>query len=40
VCPDCRGHKSCGFCGGTGKALEILVSSVPFEMQKYLKLKK
>jgi hypothetical protein len=32
--------KSCGFCGGTGKAVEINVDSVPGHMRKYLKLKK
>jgi hypothetical protein len=40
VCPDCRGLKSCGICGGTGRALQIQVESVPSSMRKYLKLKR
>jgi hypothetical protein len=40
ICPDCRGHKNCGFCGGTGMSLEIRVESVPKSVRQYLKLKK
>ncbi len=40
ICPDCHGLRSCGFCGGTGRALEIQVESVPVSVRKFLKLKK